>query len=209
VVVVALAAFGIDRMVVALTRYYASHPRSPARAVISNSPSTTVTTGPPPCVSASLTGGVANWQATGATGYETVALTNISAVPCTLQGYPVLAVNSQSGTALPAATRDVGTLGSGSGGLPASPSQVIVAAGAQAWFELAYSDVCSQVLAPGAGLSSDPGACYEGTWLQVTPPHTVSPLLVSEPVRFTYQSDGFDVGPFEAGAPPPSPPIGP
>jgi hypothetical protein len=46
-------------------------------------------------------------------------------------------------------------------------------------------------------------------WLQVTPPKTTSSLLVTEPLRFDYGIDGFEVGPFQPGSPPSSPPVGP
>jgi len=216
IVVVGGAAFGIDRMVVALTRYYGSptHTSSHQSTPITSGSTTTVAAGPPGCVGAQLTGTVANWQATAGTTYETVTLTNISTSTCTLDGFPALGANAQNGAALPAPTRNVATLGSSSSSpsssAPASaPAPVSVAPGATGWFELAFSDVCSQVLTPGAAPSSSSNACYPGISLQVTPPKTTSSLLVTEPFRFDYGTSGFEVGPLLSGSPPSSPPIGP
>jgi hypothetical protein len=210
-IAVGSAAFGIDRMVVALHRYYAGHPHASHTTTLPTVTSSTTTAppGPPGCVGAALTGSVANWQATAGTTYEIVVLTNISPSGCTLSGFPGLAANAQNGTALPAGARDVPTLGLNPGTTPPSgPAPVSVAPGSAAWFELAFSDVCSQVLTPGTAGTNVSGACYAGTWLQVIPPKTVSPVLVTEPLRFTYGTTGFDVGPFFAGTPPSSPPVG-
>ncbi len=77
------------------------------------------------------------------------------------------------------------------------------------WFELDYPDVCYDVLEPGAAAADIPNACYAGSFLEVTPPKTTTPLLVSEPLHFTYGTASFDVGPLVAGTPPPSPPPSP
>ena len=81
------AAFGIDRMVVALRKYYASPPHS-ARGTATppprRAPTTTTASGPPNCVSGQLSGTVTNWEGISGTTYETVSLTNISLSPCTL-----------------------------------------------------------------------------------------------------------------------------
>src|SRR5580704_5715067 len=85
------AAFGIDRMVVALHKYYASPPSSHGSHTTdpstSDVPHTTLASGPPPCVSGQLSGTVTNWEDISDTTYETVSLTNISLSPCTLLGY--------------------------------------------------------------------------------------------------------------------------
>jgi len=200
------AAFGIDRMVVALRKYYATpaHSTSSTNAT-STVPTTTTASGPANCVSGQLSGAVTNWQGINGTMYQTVSLTNISLSPCTLLGYPGLAVNSENGTALPAATQDVATMGASTGEAPAGPTPIVVRPESRAWFELSYPDVCSDILTPGAGPTGNPSACFEGKWLQITPPRTASPLLVLEPLRFTYGVVGFDVGPFGSGTPPPLP----
>ncbi|HVA02874.1 MAG TPA: DUF4232 domain-containing protein [Acidimicrobiales bacterium] len=207
IVAVGGAAFGIDRMVLSLRKYYASPARTAKadNASVSSSTTTTTVSGPPNCVSGQLSGTVSNWRAISGTTYETVSLTNISASACTLLGYPGLAVNSANGTALPAATQDVATMGVSTGSAPAAPGRVIVAPEARAWFELSYPDTCDIILTPGSGPTATPNACYEGKWLQITPPRTSSPLLVPEPLRFTYGITGFDVGPFGTGSPPPLP----
>jgi len=197
------AAFGVDRMVVALRKYYASPGHSTGTTTTTApGPTTTAATGPPDCVGGQLSGTVTNWQGINGTMYQTVSLTNISLSPCTLLGYPGLAVNSENGTALPAATQDVATMGASTGAAPAAPAPIVVAPEARAWFELSYPDVCNTILNPGSGPTAIPNACYEGKWLEITPPKTASPLLVLEPLRFTYGVVGFDVGPFGTGSPP-------
>jgi hypothetical protein len=96
-------------------------------------------------------------------------------------------------------------MGSSTGAAPAAPAPVVVVPEARAWFELSYPNVCSVILTPGAAPTASPNACYEGKWLQITPPKTSSPLLIPEPLRFTYGTVGFDVGPFGSGTPPPLP----
>ncbi len=206
-IAIAAAAFGVDRMVVALRHYYAtpSQGSTGGHASTSTTQTTPTPSGPPNCVSGQLSGAVTNWQGINGTMYETVSLTNISLSQCTLLGYPVLAVNSANGTALPAATQDVATMGASTGGAAAGPVPVLLAPEARAWFELSYPDVCSVILTPGAPPSPSPNACYEGKWLQITPPKTASPLLVPEPLLFTYGVVGFNVGPFGTGSPPPLP----
>jgi hypothetical protein len=208
IVAVGGAGFGVDRMVVALRKYYATPAhttRGTDAATTSTSPPTTTASGPPNCVSGQLSGTVTNWEDITDTTFETVSLTNISLSPCSLLGYPGLAVNSSNGTALPAATQDVASMGSSTGDALPAPSRVIVAPEGRAWFELSYPDVCDVILTPGSGPTNTPNACYEGQWLQVTPPKTASPLLVPEPLRFTYGLAGFNVGPFGSGYPPPLP----
>jgi|GEM_PF-2270491 len=211
VVLVGGAAFGVDRMVVALHRYYGSHSSttSTVAPTASSNPTTTTAPGPPACASAALSAYVYDWQGTSSTMYETVTLTNISGSPCSLAGYPGLGVSAQNGTSLPAPTADVATLGGATGPTSVSPTFLTVAPGTRVWFELDYPDTCYDVLQPGATSTDVPNACYAGTTLQVTPPRTTSPLLVSEPLRFTYGTAGFDVGPFVAGTPPRSPPVSP
>ena len=202
------AAFGIDRMVVALRKYYASPAQCQQgrRRPHLDRAATTPASGPPHCVSGQLSGTVTNWQAISGTTFETVSLTNISLSPCTLLGYPGLAVNSANGTALPAATQDVPTMGASTGVGAATPTAVVVAPEGRAWFELSYPDVCDIILTPGSGTDGDTQRLLRG---QVAPghpaPRTSSPLLVPEPLRFTYGIAGFDVGPFGTGSPPPLP----
>src|SRR5580704_11014090 len=95
------AAFGIDRMVVALRKYYATpaHTTRATNTSTTTSPSTTTASGPPNCVSGQLSGSVSNWEDINGTTFETISLTNISLSTCSLLGYPGLAVNSANGTA--------------------------------------------------------------------------------------------------------------
>ena len=203
------AAFGIDRMVVALHRYYAQ-PGSHHTTSTTGAPATTTTaSGPPPCVSGQLTGEVSDWRQVSETMFETISLTNVSSALCSLTGYAGLAANSSNGTALPASTQKVPTLGSGLDGPASPPSQVPVGPGTRAWFEIAYPAYCTLVLQPGAGPTAEANACYAGSYLQITPPSTDSPLLVTEPLRFTYGTAGFQEGPFQSGPPPRSVPISP
>lgn len=206
VIVVGGGAFGIDRMVVAIHHYYATGTKSSSTNTTTPTTTTTTTPGPPACASAGLSAYVYDWNETGDTLYETVSLSNISGSPCSLTGYPTLGASAQNGTPLPAPTLDVATLGSTTGA-SISPTSLSVAAGTRVWFELDYPDVCYDVLEPGATATDIPNACYAGTFLEVTPPKTSTPLLVSEPLHFTYGTAGFDVGPFVAGTPPVSPPV--
>jgi hypothetical protein len=216
------AAFGVDRMVVSLHRYYSSGPHAPTTTTTAPVVNTTTTTpGPGGCVGGQLTGTVPNFRTSRGTTYEIIQLTNVSLSPCRLEGYPLLAVNSSNGTALPAATQDVAALGTVSDSTSgdtgpgvgvssppgAGPVPVTIGPRERTWFELSYSARCDQVLAPGAAPTGAANLCYAGSILQVTPPHTASPLLITEPVHFTYGIAGFEVGPFEPGLPPRSIPI--
>jgi hypothetical protein len=214
------AAFGIDRMVVSLHRYYSSGPHRTTTTTTVAPVTTTTQAGPPGCVGGQLTGTVPNWRSSSGSMYEIVELTNVSLTPCRLEGYPLLAVNSSNGTALPAAAQEVATLGQAPVGADTSPGigvssqptgagpvPVVVAPRQRSWFELAYGDVCDQILAPGSGPTTGNDVCYGGSILQITPPHTASPIIVTEPVRLNYQVAGFQVGPFEPGDPPGEVPI--
>ena len=202
------AAFGIDRMVVSLHRYYAQPgPHHATSTTVAPAATTTTVSGPPPCVSGQLTGEVSNWREVSGTMFQAISLTNVSSVLCSLTGYPGLAANSSNGTALPASTQKVPSLGLSPGASAVPASQVAVAPGSRAWFEIAYPAYCAVVLHPGAGPTAEPNACYAGSYLQITPPSTASPLLVTEPLRFTYGTAGFQVGPFQTGPPPRSVPI--
>jgi len=204
------AAFGIDRMVVSLHHYYAQPGAHHASTTTTPAaPTTTDAPGPPPCVSGQLTGQVSNWVERSGTLYETISLTNVSSDLCSLSGYPVLAANSSNGTALPAATQRVPTLGSSPDAPDAPPGRVLVPPQSRAWFEMSFDAVCDVVLQPGAGPTAQANACYAGSYLQITPPSTASPLLVTEPLRFTYGTAGFAVGPFQTGYPPRAVPISP
>ncbi|HUI04552.1 MAG TPA: DUF4232 domain-containing protein [Acidimicrobiales bacterium] len=204
------AAFGIDRMVVSLHRYYAQPGPHHATSTTAAPPATTTTLpGPPPCVGGQLTGEVSNWREVSGTMFQTISLTNVSSALCSLTGYAGLAANSSNGTALPASTQKDASLGLTEDGPAASPAPVPVAPGTRAWFELAYQAHCAVVLQPGAGPTAEADACYAGSYLQVTPPSTASPVLVTEPLHFTYGTDGFQVGPFQPGPPPRSVPIAP
>lgn len=228
VLVVGGLAFGIDRMVVSLTHYYGGHNSTASRETTTpgaNASTTTSTTpGPPDCDSSGLSAVVYNWQETAGTQYETVLLTNISQATCTLDGYPTLGVTASDGTPLPAPTSDAPTLGSGpdpesgspsttagGAGAPAGegPAPVPLASRGQAWFELSYPVSCSQILTEGATPGSTPDECYAGATLEVTPPKATGPLLLTQPVRLTYQTSGFMVGPFLPGPPPRFPPVSP
>jgi Protein of unknown function (DUF4232) len=216
VIVVLALAFGIDRMVVSLYRYYGGDKVAspPATTPIVTSPTSSTTTtapGPPDCTSSGLRAQVENWQETAGSQYETVVLTNISPASCTLVGYPTLGVTATDGTPLQAATTNSALLGATAAGATAGSSPtaapVVLATRGQAWFEFSYLATCDQILTEGQSPTGAPDQCYSGATLEVTPPHATSPLLVNEPVRLAYQTSGFMVGPFEAVPIPPSPPI--
>jgi len=205
-------AYGVDRLVVLGHRLYAEdveHHGAPIVPTESTSvPTTTTTTapGPPPCTSPQLDAYLDHWQIVGATLYEIVVLDDTSAALCSLTGYPALAVSGPDGSAPPAPVDDVATLGAVAG--PGTATPVDLDPGSQAWFEVSYSVSCSVVLRPFAPATGAPGQCYEGSELEITPPHATSPLAIAQPLGFTYGTAGFQVGPFQGGPLPASPPLG-
>jgi hypothetical protein len=201
------AAYGIDRLAVAVHKFYAEHHHSHPQASGNKNKATSTTTtvaGSPRCDSPQLSAEVSDWRETGGAVEEDVSLTNISATPCSLTGYPELGVVAQSGTPLPATNDDLATLASpGPFGSPEPSSAVTLAHGARASFELIFSNTCGRVLEPGEATTGALDDCYAGVWLEVTPPRGTSPLLVTQPVRLTYTTSGLQVGPFQAGDGPP------
>lgn len=218
-VVVLAAAYGIDRLAVVVHKFYAEHHHSHPRALgVPSKTTTTKTTtttipGPPKCDSPQLNGVVTDWRETDGTVEEMVGLTNISPTTCSLTGYPILGVVAQNGTPLPATNSDQATVGSppvavgtttpvGSTtpvGTTTPSAPVTLAHGARASFVLAFANTCDQVLEPGQPATGVPNQCYAGVWLDVTPPQGTSPLLVTQPLRLTYATSGFEVGPIQAG----------
>ncbi len=201
---VVAAAYGIDRLAVVVHKFYTEHhhTRPQTTGLNHGTTSTTTTTAPgaPRCTSPQLGALVSDWRETGGTVEETVTLTNISATPCTLTGYADLGVVAQNGTPLPAPNDDLASLGAAGGpGSTAPSSPVTVAHGARASFELDFANICDNILEPGEPATGAPNECYAGVWLDVTPPGGTSPLLVTQPVRLTYATTGFQVGPFEVG----------
>ncbi len=209
------AAFGIDRLAVAVHKFYDehhhSHPRATGPTTKDTSTTTTTAPGPPHCGSAQLSAVVADWRNTGSAVEESVALTNISPTTCTLAGYPVLGAAAQNGTALPATNDDLATFGNPTttgttfptgtaSGTTVPPGPVSLVHGARASFEFAYADTCTTVLAPGGQATGAANECYPGVWLEVTPTAGSSPLIVTVPVHLTYGTSGFEVGPFQAGS---------
>jgi Protein of unknown function (DUF4232) len=220
VAVVLAAAFGIDRLAVVVHKFYAehhhSHPRSSAVTDRTTSTTTTTVPGPPRCDSPQLNAIVSDWRETGGEVEETVALTNISATACSLTGYATVGAVAQNGTPLPSPNSELTafgtptTLGTAAvGGTPGSTSavgttlpapEVPLAHGARASFVVVFTNTCAQVLPPGQAATGAPNECYDGVWLDVTPPQGTSPLLVTQPVRLAYGTSGFQVGPFQAGS---------
>jgi len=213
---VVAAAYGIDRLAVVVHKFYAEHHHThpPAVGLHNGTTSTTSTTtpGPPRCASPQLSALVSDWRETGGAVEETVTLTNISAAPCTLTGYPDLGVVAQNGTPLPAPNHDLASLASPVAlGSTTASAPVALAHGGRASFELDFANICDHVLEPGQPATGVPNECYAGVWLDVTPPGGTSALLVTQPVRLTYTTAGLQVGPFEvggglplAGQPPPT-----
>lgn len=206
--VVVGAAYGIDRLAVVVHKFYVEHHHSPPRAtgVTKTATSTTTTSvpGPARCQGLQLSAVVSDWRETTGTVEETVSFSNISASPCTIGGYPRLGAGAQNGTPLPAPNADLASLTSPTAaGSTAAPAPVTLARGARASFELAFANTCDSVLQPGEATTGGPNQCYAGVWLEVTPPQGTSPLLVTQPVRLTYATAGFQVGPIQAGDGPP------
>jgi hypothetical protein len=198
------AAFGIDRLAVAVHKFYVEHHHTTPGVTVAKKgvTSTTATTmpGPTHCDSPQLSATVTNWFESNGMVEEKVSLTNISPGSCSLTGYPTLGAVSQSGTPLPAPTNHLASLGGPAtvgNTVPSGP--VILVHDARASFALSFANVCDNVLVPGSPATGTPNECYAGSWLEVTPPQATSSLLVTEPLRLTYGTAGFQVGPFEVG----------
>jgi Protein of unknown function (DUF4232) len=214
VAVVLAAAFGIDRLAVVVHKFYAehhhSHPRSAAVTDRTTSTTTTTVPGPPRCDSPQLNAIVSDWRETGGEVEETVALTNISLTTCSLSGYPAVGAVAENGTPLPSPNSDLtafgtpttlGTTGTTSAvGTTVPSAEVPLVHGARASFVVAFANTCAQILPPGQAATGALNECYDGVWLDVTPPQGTSPLLVTQPVRLAYATSGFQVGPFQAGS---------
>jgi hypothetical protein len=217
---VVAAAFGIDRLAVVVHKFYDEHHHSHPRASATTVASTTTTTvaGPPRCGSPQLSAEVSDWRESYGTVVEKVSVTNISATSCSLSGYPGLGAVAAGGTPLPATNVDTATIAlptsypvattapattvpvTKAPGTTTTPSvPVTLAHDARASFELAFSNICHQILEPGQAATGASGECYAGEWLEVTPSGGTSALLVTQPVRLTYATSGFQVSPFVAG----------
>ncbi|HVC69454.1 MAG TPA: DUF4232 domain-containing protein [Acidimicrobiales bacterium] len=209
-VAVLAAAFGVDRLAVAVHNFYVEH-HHPAIHVTGSKKGVTPTTattvpGPARCDSPQLSATVSDWNESNGTVEEKVSLTNISAAPCSLTGYPTLGAAAQTGTPLPAPTNHLASIGGPEPvGSTIASGPVILVHGARASFVLSFANVCDRVLLPGVPATGTPNECYAGSWLEVTPPQATSPLLVSPPLRLTYATAGFQVGPFQVGDGPPLP----
>jgi hypothetical protein len=206
-VVVGAAAIGIDRGVVFARHLWAEHhrPAAPPSTTTTTAATTTTIAGPPRCASAQLNAYLYNWRITDGTLYEVVVLADTSATPCTLDGYVGFSVTAAGGGTLPAPVHDDPILGAAAG---ASAVPVTVVSGQRAWFEFTYPVTCATVLSPGQASSGAPGECYEGAFLGVIVSQATMALEVIQPLRFTYGTAGFTVGPFGSGTPPASPPVG-
>jgi hypothetical protein len=219
---VVAAAFGIDRLAVAVHKFYDEHHHAHQKASATTLATTTTSTlaGSVRCGSPQLSADVSDWRESYGTVVEKVSVTNISATPCSLSGYPELLAVAAGGTPLPATNVDTATIA-----LPTSypvattapatsvpvttapgpttttsPSvPLTLAHGARASFELAFSNICHQILEPGQSATGVADECYAGEWLEVTPSGGTSALLVTQPVRLTYATAGFQVSPFQVG----------
>jgi hypothetical protein len=210
VVLVGGLAYGVDRLAPVCHRLYVKYIEhghgTPVAAPTSVSTTTSTAPGPPDCVTPQLNAYLDHWQIVAATLYEIIVVTNTSETPCSLVGYPGLGASGPNGAELPAPVGDVATLGGVTGASALTP--VVLDTGSLAWFEASYSVACSVVLSPGEVATGVRNACFEGTDLQVVAPHAADALLVTQPLRFTFGTDGFQVGPFQGGPLPSSPPLG-
>jgi len=204
--VLGAAAIGVNQGVVFARHLWAEHHRhtAPPSTTTTAAPTTTTIPGPPLCASAQLNAYLYNWRITNGILFEVVALADTSTTPCTLAGYVSLSVAAAGGGTLPTPVDHDPTLGAAAG---ASAVPVPVASGQRAWFEFTYSVACTTVLSPGEAPSGAQGECYEGASLGVIVPQATTALEVGQPLRFTYGTVGFTVGPFGSGTPPASPPV--
>ena len=133
----------------------------------SSAPSTSTTTtagGPAHCPASSLAVSVAGTQGAAGTFEVTLQLRNVSQTTCTLNGYPGAQLYDANGSALPT---DVVRGGSYSF-TDFPPSVATLAAGASAYFNLAYSDVTTGTPCPTAA----------SMW--ITPPDATDHLVLTQ-----------------------------
>lgn len=206
-VLAGVVAFGVDRGIAFGRRLWAEHHRPAPPPPITTtvvSPSTTTIPGSL-CTNVQVNTYLYNWRISSGTLYEVVAVTNPSPSQCTLAGYPTVIATSQDGGTLPSSNRLVASLGVST---ETAPAPVIVSASGGSWFEFSYSVACTTVLASGSQTSVVPGDCFGGATLGIVITQGAAALQVNQPVRFDYGVAGFSVGPFQAGSPPNSPPVG-
>lgn len=153
---------------------------TPPASTTTTSTSTSTTTTVPPstttsttiattaaCTGADLTGTIGAGQGAAGTVYATATLTNDSSAPCTIDGWPTLALLAGS-KSLDATTNDSSSAFASLGGVPTSPSSATIAPGGQVLFALAFTDV------PTGSQSSCPNAT---TVLFTIAPSTASASL--------------------------------
>jgi hypothetical protein len=207
VVVCGAAALGIDRGVVYGRHLWARlhRPAPPTTTTTTLYSAATTTLAGARCADTQLNGYLYNWVIQTGTLYEVVALTNRSTTPCVLAGYPALTALDPAGSALPSPNHPEASLGAGAG---AGPAAVTLGPGQQGWFEFSYPVTCSNVIVPNGSQAVVPGDCFAAATLKVTVPLGSTGSTITQPVRFTYGIQGFAVGPFAAGTPPPRPTAG-
>jgi hypothetical protein len=111
------------------------------------------------CAARDLVTTLAGSQGAAGTFELTFALRNTSTAPCPMEGYPGAQLLDASGTELPTHVVSGGNLAFTN----FAPSPVTLAAGANAYFNLAYSDVPT-------GTET---TCPTAAQIEVTPPHAV------------------------------------
>jgi Protein of unknown function (DUF4232) len=127
----------------------------------STSAAATTTSGPGGslCAARDLVTTLSGSEGAAGTFELTFALRNTSTAPCPMEGYPGAQLVDASGTELPTHVVSGGNLAFTS----FAPSPVTLAAGATAYFNLAYSDVPT-------GTET---TCPTAAQIEVTPPHAV------------------------------------
>jgi len=204
-VVISTASYGIVRGILFAEHLWDEHHRAVAAAATTAPTATTTTTpGPPPCATGQVAAYLSHWEITEGTLYEIIVVDGSAGTTCSLTGYASLSVADVDGGNLAVAVHDDPTLGAAAG---ASTTPVSLGPGQPAWFEVSYPVECTTILTSAQAATGAPGQCYEGESLGVIVPKATTALSVSQPLRFTFGTAGFDIGAFGTGSPPNPPPV--
>ena len=221
-ILAAAAAFGIDQAVIAARHLSAKiFPPTPStsapKSTTTSSTSTTTVPPGPSCSAPGMSAVVYDWQRSGSNIYEVVALLNTTSAPCSVYGYPDVAVPGSvpgmvpetkvpglgvapgSAAAGSTTTYPASTPGATTTAVPTTTSASapdVLSQGQRAWFELSFSDTCS---------ASAPGGCLSATALSVTLFAGQPPIALGQPQTFTFGAVGFEVGPVQGGTIPSAP----
>lgn len=137
------------------------------------------------CMSSQLAASFVTAQGAAGTIFDTLALTNVSGLACTLNGFVSVQMLDAASNPMPT----IGVPGGGMLGGRPGPSPFVLAPGASSQFVIAWSDV------PVGGETS----CQAAATLQVTPPGETTPLDVAGLAGLAPCNSGtIDISPLRA-----------